>query len=134
VFENVRALVVEDDAHSLIAITTILKELGIEYKRNTTGADVIKQVEAMRSPPDFIFLDLDLPKGDAFHICREIHANPRLARVRVIAIADHASKELLKKVKSGEFAGFVTKPLPRKGFGELLQRLQSGEHVYVAVS
>jgi len=133
VFRNVRALVVEDDAHSLIAITMILKDLGIDYKRNTTGANVIEQLEAMRPMPQFVLLDLDLPKGDAFQICHEIQADAKLANVKIIAIANDSTTELLKQVKRGHFSGLICKPLPRNEFGKLLQRLLSGEQVYVSV-
>ncbi len=66
--ENKWALVVDDDAHSLVAISSMLRDLGIRFKRNTTGAKVPEQMRSMNPPPDFVLLNLDLPHGSAFTI------------------------------------------------------------------
>ncbi len=121
---------VEDDAHSLMAISALLKELGILYKRNTTGSDVVEKALSMRPKPDFILLDLNLPHGDAFQILRAFKAHPLLARVPVIAIADERYHDLISKTRAAGFAGFIAKPLPRRMFGELLQRILGGEQVW----
>jgi CheY-like chemotaxis protein len=130
VLENKLALVVEDDAHSLFAISSILRDLGISFKRNTTGANVLDQLHAMNPLPDFVLLDIDLPQGDAFAINHLIHADPRLAAIPIIAIGSEQVFTLLPQIRHAGFASFLGKPFPRRQFGEILQRILDGGHFW----
>lgn len=129
-FDHLWGLVVEDDAHSLIAITAIFKELGIQYKRNTTGARVVQQVYTMHPKPDFILVSMDLSEGDPFAICQAIHDDPLLAHIPLIAMGSAACIPLQPQIKATSCVGFLLKPLPRKQFGLLIQRILSGEEIW----
>lgn len=116
---NSLALVVEDDAISLFAITSLLNRMRIRYKRNTTGAKVIQQARDMH--PDFILLDLDLPAGDAFKICEAIYADPSLCNVPVIATGDpNVLRKLQPRIRAGQFAGIIPKPMCQQDLDGLL--------------
>ena len=121
------AFVVEDDAHSLIAIGAILSELGISFKRDTSGAAVISKLKAMFPRPNFILLDMDLPGGDPYAIIETLKADPELAHIPVIALAESARAGILARAREVGFAGYMTKPLPRREFGALLNRILAGE-------
>ncbi|MBC7870214.1 MAG: response regulator [Chitinophagaceae bacterium] len=118
--KEVWALIIEDDAHSLIAISSLMKELGIRYKRNTTGANVAALINVMEPRPDFILLDTDLPDGDAFSICREIRNNPYTAHIPIIAISDEFSAKMTQKARECGVTATMLKPLPRKDFSTIL--------------
>ncbi len=117
------ALIVEDDAHSLIAISSLMKELGIRYKRNTTGANVPAMIDSMEPRPDFILMDTDLPDGDPFKICDEIRSNPYTAHIPVIAISDEFPSTMTRRAKASGFSAMLLKPLPRKDFSSILDNL-----------
>jgi CheY-like chemotaxis protein len=117
------ALIVEDDAHHLMAISNLLNEMGIKFKRNTTGADVTQQALGMNPSPDFILLDLDLPQGDPFEIYSALRAHNRLNHVPVIALVDQNAACLLPDIEHHAFYACLPKPLPRKQFGLLMQEL-----------
>ncbi len=123
------AFVVEDDAHSLIAIGSILKSLGIAYKRDTSGGVVVAKVRLMFPRPSFILLDMDLPGGDPYTIVRDLKADPALTHIPVIAISD-SSLLAVEQVREAGFAGYMTKPLPRREFGALLERILAGEQIW----
>lgn len=123
------ALVVEDDAHSLVAISSILRDLGVRFKRNTTGANVTQQISEMKPPPDFILLDIDLPNGNALAIQQRILALPRLRSIPIIALADEDERGLQRELDQAGFAAFVLKPIPRREFAEMLERLIANEPV-----
>lgn len=123
------ALVVEDDAHSLVAISSILRELGIRFKRNTTGANVPQQMREMNPPPHFVLLDIDLPNGDAFIIQQRIQATPALRSIPVIALASESDLEAREQVERAGFSALVLKPIPRREFVSLLERLLANERV-----
>jgi CheY-like chemotaxis protein len=130
VLENKSALVVEGDAHSLVAISNLLRDLGVRFKRNTTGANVLEQLRTMQPLPDFILLEIDLPHGDAFTIRDRIRHDSLLERIPIIAIGDESLSELLPQMQRSGFASFVPKPIPRKHFGDLLSRVLAGERVW----
>jgi CheY-like chemotaxis protein len=133
VFEHLRGLVVEDDAHSLIAITDIFNALGIQYKRNTTGTQVLRQLQTMHPKPDFILISLDLTEGDPLAICQTIHHDPLLARIPMIVMGSAPSLSRQPQVKAMGCAGFLLKPLPRRQFGVLLARILAGEAIWQEV-
>lgn len=130
VFENTWALVVEDDAHDLFAVTRLLQGLQIAYKRNTTGRDVAEKARAMQPRPDIILLDMDLPEANTFDICDAIHSDEVLARIPVVAIGSSKWAGIEDELKTCGFAGFIHKPLPRKHFGQLLQKILDGESIW----
>jgi CheY-like chemotaxis protein len=123
------ALIVEDDAHSLVAISSILRELGIQFKRNTTGANVPEQIHSMSPSPDFVLLDIDLAQGDAFTINQHLQSDSDARAIPVIALASADDYAVRKRVQSAGFAGLIVKPLPRRQFGELINRILAGEQV-----
>jgi CheY-like chemotaxis protein len=122
------ALVVEGDPLNLIALSTLLRELKVPFKRNTTGEGVLQQVHDMQPRPDLVLMALDLPEGDAFAIASALRADPDLRRLRVVAIGpDQPQPDALERAG---FDGFIATPLPRRHFSSLLKRLMAGEHVF----
>jgi len=125
--EDKWALVVENDAHSLVAISSILRDLGIHFKRNTTGVNVIEQICAMNPRPDFVLLDIDLPHSAAFSINLHIQSDPLLRAIPVIAVGSVIDFAVRQRLHHDGFATFVLKPLPRRQFGNLVQRILGGD-------
>ncbi|MBZ0287143.1 MAG: response regulator [Anaerolineae bacterium] len=130
VLENSWALVVEDDAHDLLAVTRLLQELRVQYKRNTTGKDVALKARTMQPRPDIILLDMDLPDASTFDICEAIHSDDMLAAIPVVAIGDRKWTAYEHSLQACGFAGFICKPLPRRHFGQLLQDVLDGKAVW----
>jgi len=130
VSNNVCALVVEDDAHNLIAVTAILNELGICYKRNTTGAGVVRQVHGMKPRPDFILLSMDLAEYDPLGIILSLRTDTSLAHIPVIAMGGPDALAMQPKIRAAGCAGFLFKPLPRKHLDSYIRRILTGEQVW----
>lgn len=129
-FQDVWALVVESDAHQLMNVSAILRELGIHYKRNTSGTDVVGQADTMRPRPHFILLDLDLSGGDPLLICQAIRASASLSRTPVIGIGSPQWVKQRSQMQAAGFTSFISKPLPRRQFGLLIQRILAGQSVW----
>jgi chemosensory pili system protein ChpA (sensor histidine kinase/response regulator) len=126
VFDNLWALVIEDDAHSLIAISNLLREQGIHFKRNTTGAHVLEQLRGMQPRPDFILLDLNLPQANAFEVATAIRHDPHLGDIPIICLGERETHHFLERAQECGCHGFLAKPLPRHQFAELLRRILNG--------
>ena len=123
-FENKMALVVEDDAHNLVALGSLLRGFRIQFKRNTTGANVVQQLRNMRRRPDFILLDMDLPQGDPFEIYEKLREDNELQVIPVIAIADEQTmghwRTIIKEIG---FDGSITKPIDQKEFEQVMRSI-----------
>jgi CheY-like chemotaxis protein len=121
-------LVVEGDPHNLIAVSSLLRELKVPFKRNTTGDGVVDQLHHMSPRPEVVLMSLDLPEGNAYDIAAAMRADPDFARVRLVAIGpDHPAADQLE---GAGFDGFIATPLPRRQFSSLLKRVMAGEHIY----
>jgi CheY-like chemotaxis protein len=125
VYKPKQALIVEDDAHNLLALGSLLRGLNIHFKRNTTGADVLQQARRVR--PDFILLDMDLPYGDPFLIYAKLRRDRDLKNVPVIAIGDNRLlKELQPRILKSGFAASLTKPIAPGALEDALKMIFRG--------
>lgn len=127
--DSLWVLVVESDAHNLMMISQMLQDLGIHYKRNTTGIDVLRQSLRMSPRPNFILLDLQLPSDNAYDILIAMRAHPELAQIPIISISDQADGASL--AYEAGFDGHLPKPLPRRELGDLIRRVLHGERVWM---
>lgn len=128
--QNYWALLVEDDAHDLLAISSLLKEQGIRFKRNTTGAGVFDQLQGMYPRPDVVLVDSTLPDGNAFQICRDLQQSVFTAQIPLILLADALDDNLIHCAQEAGFVAALSKPLPRARFGPLLERILQGDHTF----
>jgi CheY-like chemotaxis protein len=124
------ALVIEDDAHSLDVISKILRDQGIEFKRNTTGANVLQQLHKMQPQPDFILLDIDLPQANPFDIAAAIHGDHKLRKIPIICLGEGISDDLVERAQQSGCHSFLSKPLPRHRFPQMLRKILNGEHFW----
>lgn len=133
-FENLWALIIEDDAHTLLVAASILSELDIRFKRNTTGHEAAQQARTMHPRPDFVLLDLSLPEDDPYRILHSFKTDAALAQIPVIAIDHDLMCHDLGQLQDMGFDGFIGKPLPRRDFPLLLRRVLLGESLWESVS
>ena len=96
---NLRALVVDDSSLNRRTIAAMLEKIeGVsEVRLANDGADALRVVEA--SPPDFITLDLEMPRLDGFEFLRQQRESETNGHVPVIVLTakvltDEESREL----------------------------------------
>lgn len=128
--QNHWALVVEDDAHQLMVITTILKEMNICCKRNTAGNDVVRQAQSMIPQLDFIMLELDLMNSDSWAVFRSLQDCPLTAHIPIIAVGGESWLTRQDRIRVAGFAGFLNKPLPRSQCQSLIRQVLAGSGVW----
>jgi CheY-like chemotaxis protein len=121
-----RALIVSGDARCLLSLSAIFHEFGFTFKRNTTGADVIQQLCAMHPLPNIILIDLSLPDGDPYSICRAIRHDPSLSDIPIVALYDEIQRIPADELRRAGFAGYFHKPLARGVIADKLPSLLDG--------
>ncbi|MEQ8672222.1 MAG: response regulator [Aggregatilineales bacterium] len=120
------AFIVEDDAHSLYILGNLLNQLGIQFRRNTAGKDVIAQLKRSDPLPDFILMTLNLPDDGAFSICKRIRQDPELRELVIIGLANTLDDDLKTKTRKHDFTAMAIKPLSLKLLPELLDAIDRG--------
>ena len=116
----------EDDAHSLYILGNLLHQLGIQFRRNAAGKDIIAQLKRSDPLPDFMLMTRNLPDDSAFSICKRIRQDPELRQLVVIGLANTLDDDLKTKTLNYDFTAMAIKPLSLKLLPELLEALDSG--------
>ena len=77
-----RVLIVDDQPNIVDMLATVLRFNGFDVSAAHTAAAAVSAVAARR--PDLVVLDVMLPDGDGFEVCRRLRARVRavLRRVR----------------------------------------------------
>jgi DNA-binding response OmpR family regulator len=92
---NPLALIIEDDPDAATIFSEALQAAGFETEIVRTGDKALKRLAV--TTPDAVVLDLHLPHVSGTDILRQIRAEARLAKTRIIiATADPRLAELLR--------------------------------------
>jgi DNA-binding response OmpR family regulator len=106
-------LVVEDDDAIAVPLVEGLEREGFDVTRVRTGA------EALRTPAEFVLLDLGLPDLDGLDVCRRLRAASSVPIIVVTARSDELDRVLLLEIGADDY---VVKPF---GFRELVARIRA---------
>lgn len=113
-----RLLLVEDDARVARFVARGLREQAYAVDVAGDGEDALYQ--AAINTYDAIILDVMIPKGDGFHVCRELRAAGTRVPVLMLTARD-AVEDRITGLDTGA-DDYLTKPFE---FGELLARLRA---------
>ena len=101
--------VVDDDSNVVRVIQGLLKQAGL---RTASAGNVAGAMRGIREQhPDLILLDVNLPDGSGFDICRALQSNGPTFNTPVLFIS--ASEDIATKVEGFEVGGvdYITKPI-----------------------
>jgi two-component system sensor histidine kinase/response regulator len=111
---NVRVLVVDDNRTS----RRFLHEQIIAWKMRNgkamTGGDALDSLrKAAREgdPYQLAIVDLDMPKMDGVELAREIKADPKITRTRLILLAGFGKRINSEELRAAGFADWCVKPV-----------------------
>jgi two-component system cell cycle response regulator DivK len=129
-FNDVHALVVEDDAGGMAIIGVMMRYLGISVVINTTGEDVLTIAHAMKPKPNVFFLDINLPRTSGYDIIKQIRSDPEFKDAIVVAVTAQDADTEIPKCRAAGFNAYIGKPISRMRFPRQLRRILSGEPVW----
>ncbi len=125
---QVRAIAVEDNSASAAMIGVIMRRLGMDSMVDPTGSNVVHM--AVKTKPDVIFCDLNLPNTSGFEILKQIRQHRVLDNTRVVAVTAVDPHIGIPRCKEAGFDGFIAKPLTRRQFKTQVERLMTGKDVW----
>ncbi|PKR82980.1 response regulator transcription factor [Heyndrickxia camelliae] len=107
---NKKVLIIDDEEDILRLIKTVLKKEGIE---NVITATTSKEglVQFQNNHPDLVILDIMLPDGEGYDVCKEIR---NISKVPILFLS--AKTEEIDKILGFAIGGddYITKPFSPK--------------------
>jgi PleD family two-component response regulator len=114
-----RIVLADDDATTIVMISTILKHFKFECEVAHDGAEALEI--ALAKKPSLVLLDVSMPKMDGFEAVTALRSNSATRNTPVILVsAHHDEAEVVKGFSLGA-SDYITKPF---NSGELMARIR----------
>jgi len=111
-------LIVEDDRTSARLLSTYLTDAGYTIEFAVNGQEAVSKAKLLK--PDLITLDIIMPEKDGWDVISELKMDPATKDIPVIITSSLEEKE--KGFALGA-AGYITKPVERESFEEILNKI-----------
>lgn len=103
-----KIMIVDDTVVNLELLQNLLQRRGYSIMAFPQGKLALKA--ALKSPPDMLLLDINMPEVDGFEVCSHFKSEPSLAKIPVLFIsALEASQDKVRAFAAGG-VDYVTKP------------------------
>jgi two-component system alkaline phosphatase synthesis response regulator PhoP len=122
--ERPTILVVDDEEPLLLLVTMTLQTEPYRVLVARDGEEALALARAER--PDFVLLDVGLPKIDGLEVCRRLRADPTTRETTIVMLSARAAEEdraaglaagaddyLTKPFRPREFVSYLAGRLPR---------------------
>lgn len=114
-------LVVDDDAVLLKGLHRILESAGYHSLTASTGSECLATLQEIK--PDIVLLDVMLPDGSGFDVCKEIKSRTEYGNVYVVLLSSlkTSSDDQAEGLETGA-DGYIARPISNR---ELLARIHA---------
>ena len=118
-------LIVDDDPFIRKLIVTTLEGVStFDLHEARDGEEAV--AEARRSAPRLVFLDIDMPRLDGIEACRQMRADPSMARAKIVMLTASAGDSARSRAADAGADRFLTKPFSPLDLLRLVDELDSG--------
>ncbi|WP_420871828.1 HAMP domain-containing protein [Bradyrhizobium septentrionale] len=104
------ALLVDDDARNIFALSSVLERRGMKVLTATTGHEAISLVES-NPKIAIVLMDIMMPQMDGYQTIGAIRQNPAFARLPIIALTAKAMKGDREKCLEAGASDYLAKPV-----------------------
>lgn len=94
------------------------------------SANFAARLAALPFVPDLIFLDIHMAPHTGFEVLKALREDPRYAHSRIVALTASVMNEEVEQLRVAGFDGVLGKPLDRRSFPDLVDRLLAGEQIW----
>jgi CheY-like chemotaxis protein/signal transduction histidine kinase len=118
------ALLVDDDARNIFALSSVLERRGMRVLTATTGNEAIQLIES-HDDIAIVLMDIMMPEMDGYQTMEEIRKNANFRRLPIIALTAKAMKGDREKCLDAGASDYLAKPVDTE---QLLSALRSWLH------
>ena len=111
--ENLRgrkALLVDDDARNIFALSSVLERREMEVLSATTGREAIAILKADRDV-SIVLMDIMMPEMDGYETMQAIRSDPSMQRLPIIALTAKAMKGDRERCLEVGASDYLAKPV-----------------------
>ena len=118
-------LIVDDDPFIRKLVATTLEDVaGFELKEAANGREALEV--AGESPPELVFLDVDMPEVDGYEACRRLRADPATAQATIVMLTAAVGDEAEREAEEAGADLFLSKPFSPLALLKLVHDLGEG--------
>ncbi|MFN2645354.1 MAG: response regulator [Burkholderiales bacterium] len=117
-------LIVEDNEKNMKLARDVLQAKGYQTLEAITGEEGVRL--AKEKLPDLVLMDIQLPGINGIEAFRQLRADPKTARIPVIALTASVTPTDRSAITAAGFDAFVGKPISLKEFIDTVKRLAEG--------
>jgi CheY-like chemotaxis protein len=104
------ALLVDDDARNIFALSSVLERRGMKVLTATTGSEAVALVES-NPKIAIVLMDIMMPQMDGYQTIGVIRENPSFRRLPIIALTAKAMKGDREKCLEAGASDYLAKPV-----------------------
>lgn len=123
-------LYVEDDTMSRQVMDRMITSLSSTITIFEDSAQFVERINALETIPDAVFLDVQIGPLSGFEMLKVLREDARFDPVPIIAMTASVTVSEINELKDAGFDGLIAKPVRKRIFPELLERVLAGEAVW----
>ena len=101
-------LIADDDPNILRALTFLMQREGHDVRTASDGQSALDAIAETR--PDLLLLDLMMPRGNGYEVCRALRSSPDYNDVRIIMLTARGQESDQRTGLALGADAYVTKP------------------------
>ena len=117
-----RALIVDDDARNVYALTALLERHGMEVETAESGDEALERIRH-HPPLEVVLMDVMMPGKDGYATMREIRAFPQLAELPIVAVTAKAMKGDRERCLQAGATEYIAKPVAPERLLDILREV-----------
>jgi two-component system cell cycle response regulator DivK len=121
VYRQATILVVEDSTDTRNVLSFSLTRNGYKVVTATNGEEAVEV--ALRTRPDLILMDLNMPGMDGLAATAQIRGHEELSKVPILAVTAYDTIGMKEAALEAGCSGYIKKPIDFKRLDNILRRI-----------
>ncbi|MBE3559936.1 MAG: response regulator [Ktedonobacteraceae bacterium] len=116
-----RALVADDSTTIRQALSQMLQHEHFIVEEARDGLEALEKL--LEAPPDVLFLDVEMPRLNGYHLLDRLKQYPKLAAVKIVMLTSRSSDKHMQRAQELGAHAYLTKPCSQDQLLETIQRI-----------